>query len=296
MYSSNPYPSNPSNRNPWRILAIVFIILFAFALAMWIYTTQSDTAKINYCQSQYNNLQSQYHSLQSQYNNLSNNYTTLKSQYNNLQSQYNSLQSQYTNLESNYTTLKNQYNTLQSQYQALQSQYSSLQSQYQALQSQYSSLQSQYHSLQSQYSTLSNNYTALKSQYATLKENLTTLNSSVTSLLYALYSLGTGSSHAVLSPGYFYYMYSVVPSGLTGAINITMYSTNPLRLYVFSPSEFIEWVQNAGSPSSYIYYQNGDYVNYTLYEGPGLYFIVIYNPTNSDVLYSLTVTTTYRAS
>gem|GEM_PF-4787716 len=34
MYSSNPYPSNPSNRNPWRILAIVFIILFALALAL----------------------------------------------------------------------------------------------------------------------------------------------------------------------------------------------------------------------------------------------------------------------
>jgi len=213
MYSSNPYPSNPPNRNPWRILAIVFIILFALALAMWIYTTQSDMARIDYCQSQYNSLQSRYYSLQSQYN------------------------------------------------------------------------------------TLSSNYTTLKNQYIILKNNLTTLTFSLGNLWNTLNSLGQGNiENVTLEPGYYGYVDVVVPSGFTGTIHITMFSTSPLYLYVFNLNEFIDWVQSAGSPSSYIYYQNGNYIDYTLSEGTGLYFIVIYNPTNSDVLYSLTVTTTYGAS
>ena len=177
MYSSG-LPSGDS----WRVPAVVFIILFAFALIMWIHTAQSDMARINYCQSQYN--------------------------------------------------------------------------------------------------TLSSNYTAL--------------NHSFENLWSALNSLGQGNLEDVtLEPGYYGYVGVVVPSGFTGTIHITMSSTSPLYLYVFNLNEFIDWVRSAGSPSSYIYYQSGNYIDYTLSEGPGLYFIVIYNPSNGDVTYSLTVTTTY---
>ena len=193
MYSSLP------SGDSWRVPAVVFIILFAFALIMWIHTAQSDMARINYCQSQYN--------------------------------------------------------------------------------------------------TLSSNYTTLKNQYIILKNNLTTLTFSLGNLWNTLNSLGQGNiENVTLEPGYYGYVDVVVPSGFTGTIHITMFSTSPLYLYVFNLNEFIDWVQSAGSPSSYIYYQNGNYIDYTLSEGTGLYFIVIYNPTNSDVLYSLTVTTTYGAS
>jgi hypothetical protein len=205
MYSSG-LPSGDS----WRVPAVVFIILFAFALIMWIHTAQSDMARINYCQSQYNSLQSRYYSLQSQYN------------------------------------------------------------------------------------TLSSNYTTLKNQYIILKNNLTTLTFSLGNLWNTLNSLGQYNiEDDTLKAGYYSVVWVVVPSGFTGTIHITMSSTSPLYLYVFNLNEFIDWVRSAGSPSSYIYYQSGNYIDYTLSEGPGLYFIVIYNPSNGDVTYSLTVTTTY---
>ena len=190
MYSSG-LPSGDS----WRVPAIVFIILFAFALIMWIHTAQSDMARINYCQSQYN--------------------------------------------------------------------------------------------------TLSSNYTTLKNQYIILKNNLTTLTFSLGNLWNTLNSLGQYNiEDDTLKAGYYSVVWVVVPSGFTGTIHITMSSTSPLHLYVFNNIiDFAQWMQ--GSSYSYIYYQSGNYIDYTLSEGPGLYFIVIYNPSNGDVTYSLTVTTTY---
>jgi len=203
MYSSLP------SGDSWRVPAVVFIILFAFALIMWIHTAQSDMARINYCQSQYNSLQSRYYSLQSQYN------------------------------------------------------------------------------------TLSSNYTTLKNQYIILKNNLTTLTFSLGNLWNTLNSLGQYNIEGdTLKAGYYSVAWVVVPSGFTGTIHITMSSTSPLHLYVFNNIiDFAQWTQ--GSSYSYIYYQNGNYIDYTLSEGPGLYFIVVYNPSNGDVTYSLTVTTTY---
>jgi hypothetical protein len=176
MYSSG-LPSGDS----WRVPAVVFIILFAFALIMWIHTAQSDMARINYCQSQYN--------------------------------------------------------------------------------------------------TLSSNYTALNHSFENLWSTLNSLGQ---------YNIEDDT----LKAGYYSVTWVVVPSGFTGTIHITMSSTSPLHLYVFNNIiDFAQWTQ--GSSYSYIYYQNGNYIDYTLSEGPGLYFIVIYNPSNGDVTYSLTVTTTY---
>jgi hypothetical protein len=203
------YSSGLPGGDSWRVPAVVFIILFAFALIMWIHTAQSDMARINYCQSQYNSLQSRYYSLQSQYN------------------------------------------------------------------------------------TLSSNYTTLKNQYIILKNNLTTLTFSLGNLWNTLNSLGQYNiEDDTLKAGYYSVAWVVVPSGFTGTIHITMSSTGPLHLYVFNNIiDFAQWTQ--GSSYSYIYYQSGDYIDYTLSEGTGLYFIVVYNPSNGDVTYSLTVTTTY---
>jgi hypothetical protein len=132
-----------------------------------------------------------------------------------------------------------------------------------------------------------------QSQYNTLSSNYTALNHSFENLWSALNSLGQYNIEGdTLKAGYYSVAWVVVPSGFTGTIHITMSSTSPLHLYVFNNIiDFVQWTQ--GSSYSYIYYQNGNYIDYTLSEGPGLYFIVVYNPSNGDVTYSLTVTTTY---
>jgi len=182
-------------------------------------------------------------------------------------------------LSSNYTTLKNQYiilkNNLTTWIHTAQSDMARI------------------NYCQSQYNTLSSNYTTLKNQYIILKNNLTTLTFSLGNLWNTLNSLGQYNiEDDTLKAGYYSVAWVVVPSGFTGTIHITMSSTSPLHLYVFNNIiDFAQWTQ--GSSYSYIYYQNGNYIDYTLSEGPGLYFIVVYNPSNGDVTYSLTVTTTY---
>jgi hypothetical protein len=196
------------------------------------------------------------------------NYTGLETKYANLQSQYQTLQTQYNTLEANYTTLKSNYNSLQSQYQALQSQYSSLQSQYSGLQSQYSALQSQYGQLQSQYSKLNGTYW-----------NILTF-------------LGQDSGSGTLQPGYFTRTWVVVPSGFSGTIYITVSASSSVEVFVFDLYNLIQFAE--GYSYTYYLYDYGTYINDQVSVGPGLYIIVIYNPSSTTAAsYSFAVTTTY---
>jgi chaperonin cofactor prefoldin len=188
--------------------------------------------------------------------------------YNTLHTQYANLQNQYNTLESNYTTLKSNYNSLQSQYQALQSQYSSLQSQYSGLQSQYSALQSQYQQLQSQYSKLNGTYW-----------NILTF-------------LGQDSGSGTLQPGYFTRTWVVVPSGFSGTIYITVSASSSVEVFVFDLYNYVQWIE--GYSYTYYLYDYGTYINDQVSVGPGLYIIVIYNPSSTiTASYSFAVTTTY---
>jgi chaperonin cofactor prefoldin len=196
------------------------------------------------------------------------NYTSLETKYANLQSQYQTLQTQYNTLETNYTNLKSNYNSLQSQYQALQSQYSSLQSQYSGLQSQYSALQSQYGQLQSQYSKLNGTYW-----------NILTF-------------LGQDSGSGTLQPGYFTRTWVVVPSGFSGTIYITVSASSSVEVFVFDLYNYVQWIE--GYSYTYYLYDYGTYINDQVSVGPGLYIIVIYNPSSTTAAsYSFAVTTTY---
>jgi FtsZ-binding cell division protein ZapB len=188
--------------------------------------------------------------------------------YNTLHTQYANLQNQYNTLETNYTTLKSNYNSLQSQYQALQSQYSSLQSQYSGLQSQYSALQSQYGQLQSQYSKLNGTYW-----------NILTF-------------LGQDSGSGTLQPGYFTRTWVVVPSGFSGTIHITVSASSSVEVFVFDLYNLIQFAE--GYSYTYYLYDYGTYINDQVSVGPGLYIIVIYNPSSTTAAsYSFAVTTTY---
>jgi len=196
------------------------------------------------------------------------NYTSLEVEYTKLQSQYQTLQTQYNTLEANYTNLKSNYNSLQSQYQALQSQYSSLQSQYSGLQSQYSALQSQYGQLQSQYSKLNGTYW-----------NILTF-------------LGQDSGSGTLQPGYFTRTWVVVPSGFSGTIYITVSASSSVEVFVFDLYDYVQWIE--GYSYTYYLYDYGTYINDQVSVGPGLYIIVIYNPSSTTAAsYSFAVTTTY---
>ncbi len=189
------------------------------------------------------------------------NYTSLEAKYANLQSQYNTL-------EANYTNLKTNYNNLQSQYQALQTQYSSLQSQYSGLQSQYSALQSQYGQLQSQYSKLNGTYW-----------NILTF-------------LGQASGSVTLQPDSFTRGWVVVPRGFSGTLHITVIASSSVEVFVFDLYDYGQWIE--GYSYTYYLYDQGTYINDQVSVGPGLYIIVIYNPSSTTTAsFSATVTTTY---
>jgi chaperonin cofactor prefoldin len=188
--------------------------------------------------------------------------------YTGLEAGYAKLQSQYNTLEANYTTLKSNYNSLQSQYQTLQSQYNSLQNQYSGLQSQYSALQSQYQQLQSQYSKLNSTYW-----------NILTF-------------LGQDSGSGTLQPGYFTHTWVVVPRDFSGTIHIAVSASSSVEVFVFDLYNYVQWVE--GYSYTYYLYDQGTYINDQVSVGPGLYIIVIYNPSSTTAAsYSFAVTTTY---
>ena len=225
------------------------------------------------------------------------NYTGLEAKYANLQSQYNTLESNYISLESNY-------NNLQSQYQTLQTQYNSLQSQYSSLQTNYTTLQSRYNTLESNYSELNNTYwelfTALGQDewYSKWSSSLYVLFSSrewITAPVNStIASTGFG---AWLEPDQYTGIWVVVPSDYSVTISITANATGspvPISVYVFNLSNFVLWLE--GYSPTYYFYTQGTYINDTVtVPGPGIYIVVLYNPSNTTTaeIYSGSVFATF---
>jgi len=214
------------------------------------------------------------------------NYAGLEARYAKLQSQYNTLETNYTNLESNY-------NNLQSQYQTLQSQYSSLQSQYSSLQTNYTTLQNQYNTLESNYSELNNTYwelftalgqdewyskwssSLLEEFFPFPREWITAPANSTTA--YAPCGFIT------LEPDKLYYALVVVPSNFSARINIMLNATAPLDVYVFNLSNYVQWLK--GYSPTYYFYAQGKLINGTVtVPGPGIYIVVLYNPSNTTMV------------
>jgi len=228
------------------------------------------------------------------------NYTSLETKYANLQSRYNTL-------ESNYTTLKTNYNNLQSQYQTLQTQYSSLQSQYSSLQTNYTTLQNQYEQLQNLYQNL---YRELSN--STYWELFTLLGQEEWNLewpslveLYSPYPRGwitapansTTASIVVgdsLPPDNYYSALVVVPSGFSARINMVVNMSAPVDVYVFNLGNYVQWLKGYSPP--YYLYTQGTYISSTVtVPGPGIYAVVIYNPSNTTwaEYYSWSVNATF---
>jgi len=138
-----PPPSQPQPRSsgghgavPWKILAIVFAVLFAVMLVIAVIYANSYYASLSsasYWQSQYYALESNYSILKGQYGNLYSNYVSLVNQLNNLQSQYNSLNNEYQMLQSQCSALQSRYSNIQSTYSSLQSRYTILRGLYNIL-------------------------------------------------------------------------------------------------------------------------------------------------------------------
>jgi len=208
-----------------------------------------------------------------------------------LEARYAKLQSRYNTLEANYTNLKTNYNNLQTQYQALQTQYNSLQSQYSSLQTNYTTLQNQYQALEANYSELNNTYwelfTALgQSEWYSKwggslymlfflpREWVTAPANSTTA------STGFGGG---LGPDNYYGGLVIVPSDYSATISITINATGspvPVDVYVFNLGNFVQWLKGY-SPTYYLYAQ-GTYINDTVtVPGPGIYAVVLYNPSNT---------------
>ncbi len=215
---------------------------------------------------------------------------------------YTSLQSRYNTLEANYTTLKTNYNNLQSQYQALQSQYNSLQSQYSSLQTNYTTLQNQYQALEANYSELNNTYWELftllgqsewhwkwgsslyvlffpsSREWITAPANSTTASTGIGGLL------GPNSHNNILV---------VVPSNFSAIINVAVNMSAPVDVYVFNLSNYVQWLKGYSPP--YYFYAQGKLINGTVtVPGPGIYIVVIYNPSNTIAeIYSISVMATF---
>ena len=135
-----PPPSQPQPRSsgghgagPWKILAIVFAILFAVMLVIAVGVYYVESSNAHYWQSQYYALESNYSILKGQYGNLYSNYVSLVNQLNNLQNQYNSLNNEYQMLQSQYSALQSRYSNIQSTYSSLQSKYTILRGLYNIL-------------------------------------------------------------------------------------------------------------------------------------------------------------------
>jgi len=204
------------------------------------------------------------------------NYTSLEINYANLQNQYQTLQNQYSNLQSNYTNLKTNYSNLQSLYIALQAQYNLLESNYTTIKENYSTLQNQYQTLQNQYSNLQSKYNNLNNTYSNI---LTFLGQD---------NIGDGT----LPPSYFVHPWVVVPNGFSGTIHIIVSASSPVEVYVLDLYNLIQAAE--GYSYTYYLYDQGTYINDQVTVGPGLYIIVIYNPSNVlTVSYSATITTAY---
>jgi len=219
-----------------------------------------------------------------------------------LEARYAKLQSRYNTLEANYTSLESNYNSLQSQYQTLQTQYNSLQSQYSSLQTNYTTLQNKYNTLEANYSELNNTYWEL----FTLLGQDEWYSSSLYMLFFSsrgwitapanstIASMGIGGG---LGPDSHDSILVVVPSNFSAIINITVNMSAPVDVYVFNLSNYVQWLEGY-SPTYYLYAQ-GTYINDTVtVPGPGIYVVVIYNPSNTTTAeyYSCSVTATFTQS
>jgi chaperonin cofactor prefoldin len=220
-----------------------------------------------------------------------------------LEARYAKLQSRYNTLESNYTNLKTNYNSLQSQYQTLQTQYSSLQSQYSGLQTNYTTLQGRYNTLKSNYSELNNTYwelftllgqgewhwkwdSSLHVLFSPSSREWITAPANST-----IASAGIGGS---LGPDELMNALVVVPSNFSARINMMVNMSAPVDVYVFNLSNFVLWLEGY-SPTYYLYAQ-GKLINGTVtVPGPGIYIVVIYNPSNTTIaeIYSISVMATF---
>jgi Tfp pilus assembly protein PilE len=205
-----------------------------------------------------------------------------------LEARYAKLQSQYNTLEANYTNLESNYNSLQSQYQTLQTQYSSLQSQYSGLQINYTTLQNQYNTLKTNYSELNNTYWEL---FTALGQEEWNLEWPILVELYSSYLRGwitapansTTASIVVgdsLPPDNYYSALVVVPSNFSAIINMMVNMSAPVDVYVFNLSNYVLWLE--GYSPTYYFYAQGTYISGTVtVPGPGIYIVVLYNPSNT---------------
>jgi len=168
----------------------------------------------------------------------------------------------------NYASYETNYENLQIQYNMLESNYTNLEHNYNSLQNQYQTLQTQYSSLQSQYSNLNNTYW-----------NILTF-------------LGQSNFSTTLQPDYFAYRSVVVPNGFYGTIYITTSTSIPVDVVVLDLYNLIQAAE--GYSYQYYLYDQGTYINDNLSVGPGLYVVIVYNPSNTTATpLSFTVTTVY---
>jgi hypothetical protein len=104
--------------------------------------------------------------------------------------------------------------------------------------------------------------------------------------------LGQDSGSGTLQPGYFTRTWVVVPSGFSGTIYITVSASSSVEVFVFDLYNYMQWLE--GYSPTYYLYDYGTYINDQVSVGPGLYIIVIYNPSSTTAAsYSFAVTTTY---
>ena len=84
-------------------------------------------------------------------------------------------------------------------------------------------------------------------------------------------------------PGVYDSALVVVPSNFSAIINITVNATGspvPIDVYVFNLSNFVLWLEGYSPP--YYFYTQGKLINGTVtVPGPGIYIIVLYNPSNT---------------
>jgi outer membrane murein-binding lipoprotein Lpp len=201
----------------------------------------------------YAGLEARYAKLQSRYNTLEANYTNLKTNYNNLQIQYQALQSQYSSLQTNYTTLQNQYNTLEANYSELNNTYWEL----------FTVLgQGEWYSKWNSYL----HWTFLPPRkWITAPVNSTIASTSLSEWL------GPDRHDNALV---------FVPSDFSAVINIMVNASIPVDVYVFNLSNYVLWLE--GYSPTYYFYAQGTYISGTVtVPGPGIYIVVLYNPSNT---------------
>jgi hypothetical protein len=88
---------------------------------------------------------------------------------------------------------------------------------------------------------------------------------------------------AWLEPDQYTGIWVVVPSNYSATISITANATGspvPVDVYVFNLSNFVLWLE--GYSPTYYFYAQGTYINDTVtVPGPGIYIVVLYNPSNT---------------